>query len=157
MTIKLLIMDVDGTLTDGKIYIGEQGEVFKAFNVKDGMGIKQIQKSGVVCVIITGRTSNIVANRAKELGINEIYQGIDNKITKLKELSEKYIVDYSEMAYIGDDENDMESMKLCGMRACPSDAVNTIKCVANYICKNKGGEGAVREFIEYLLSNINNK
>lgn len=153
MRIKMLVMDVDGTLTDGRIYTSATGEVMKAFDVKDGYGIVSLHKQGVVPVIITGRQSDIVKYRAKELGIVEIHQGINNKLEKLKELSKKYGCISDEIAYIGDDLNDIDCIQYCGVSGCPSDAVEEVKNVVEYICESKGGKGAVREFAIYLLKN----
>lgn len=153
MKVKILVMDVDGTLTDGKIYIGSEGEIMKAFNVKDGYGIAKLNSLGIVPSIITGRKSDILTIRAKELKIREVYQGEDNKIEKLNELATKYDCDFSEIAYIGDDENDIECMKRCGIKACPSDAVESVREIADFVCTKKGGEGAVREFVDYLINN----
>jgi len=144
-------MDVDGTLTDGKIYVGTQDEIMKAFNVKDGLGITKLQVKGIVPVIITGRNSEIIANRAKELNITEVYQRIHDKVKKLKQVAGKYECDFNEIAYIGDDENDLECMKLCGIKGCPADAADVVKGIADFVCKRNGGNGAVREFIEYLM------
>lgn len=151
MNIKMLVLDVDGTLTDGKIYIGSQGELMKAFNVKDGLGIVKLQTQNIVPVIITGRISGIVEQRAKELGITEVHQGIEDKVKVLRQIADKYQYDLKELAYIGDDENDIESMKLCGFVGCPRDAVDSVIQIADFVCKRNGGEGAVREFIDYLL------
>lgn len=156
MRIKLLIMDVDGTLTDGKIYMGDNGEVCKAFSVKDGCGIHDILiPTGVTPIIITGRESKIVENRCKELGITELYQSVHDKVTKLDELCRRYSCAYSEVAYIGDDLNDKSSMLKIkengGLIGCPADAVHEIKAISDYICKNTGGNGAVREFIEWIV------
>lgn len=151
MNIKMLILDVDGTLTDGKIYIGSEGELMKAFNVKDGLGIVKLQTQNIVPVIITGRISEIVEQRAKELGITEVHQGIKDKVKVLRQLADKYQYELKELAYIGDDENDLEAMKLCGMVGCPRDAVDSVIQLADFVCKRNGGEGAVREFIDYLL------
>ena len=151
MMIKMVVFDVDGTLTDGKIYVGTQGEIMKAFNVKDGLGITKLHIKGIVPVFITGRNSEIITNRAKELNITEVHQGIHDKVKKLKQISGKYECDFDEIAYIGDDENDLECMKLCGIKGCPADAVNDVKKVVNFVSKRNGGDGAVREFIEYLL------
>lgn len=148
--IKMLVMDVDGTLTDGTIYIAPSGEVMKAFNVKDGYGIVQLRKSGIVPVIITGRKSQIVEQRAKELKITELYQGIEDKLAKLKEIAEKYNVTAREIAYIGDDLNDMDCIEFCGFTGCPADAVDEVLQKVNYVCKHDGGNGAVREFISAL-------
>ncbi|WP_461206114.1 KdsC family phosphatase [Clostridium sp. DL1XJH146] len=154
MMIKMVVLDVDGTLTDGKIYIGSHGEIMKAFNVKDGLGIKKIQTKGIVPVIITGRNSKIVTERAQELDIKEVHQGVHDKVEKLKQIIEKYGCEFNEIAYIGDDENDLECMKLCGIKGCPADAEGVVKKNADFVCKKDGGNGAVREFIEYLLLDI---
>lgn len=151
MKIKMLIMDVDGTLTDGKIYISTQGEIMKAFNVKDGLGIKKLAIHNIKPVIITGRESEIVTIRAKELGIQEVHQGIYDKVKTVKQLCEKYQYDFDEVAYIGDDENDLACMNLCGYKGAPSDAAAIVKDHSDFICSTSGGNGAVREFIESLI------
>ena len=148
--IKLLVMDVDGTLTDGKIYMSADGEIMKAFNIKDGYGIVRLKEKGIIPVIITGRSSEIVANRCKELGIEELHQGIEDKKSKLLEVCDKYHFEVSNVAYIGDDLNDLECMKICGITAAPADAMEEILNTVNYVCRHKGGDGAVREFIEKL-------
>ena len=150
MRIKMLVMDVEGTLTDGRIYIGAVGEVMKAFDVKGGYGIVQLCKKGVIPVIITGRQSDIVSCRAKELGITELYQGVGDKLQKLKGVAEKYTCTPDEIAYIGDDLNDLECIQYCGVTACPADATDDVKAVVGYVCENKGGRGALREFCEYI-------
>lgn len=144
-------MDVDGTLTDGKIYMGENGEVMKAFNVKDGYAIAHmLPEMGIIPVIITGRKSKIVENRAKELGITELYQRVGNKLAQLKIVAEKYNATPEEIAYIGDDLNDLECIEFCGVTACPVDAVEKVKKTVNLVCNKKAGEGAVRDFIENI-------
>lgn len=153
--IKYLILDIDGTMTDGKVYIGNHGEVFKAFSIKDGYGIHDIAiPHEIEPIVITGRESNIVTNRCNELGIQKVYQGISNKYGVL----EKIISDFSEAAYIGDDLNDEESMKNIkaagGVVGCPQDAVDEIKNISDFISKRNGGNGAVREFIEWLTENV---
>ena len=152
--IKLFVMDVDGTLTDGKINMGPTGELFKSFNIRDGYGINEMLPAhGIVPAIITGRTSTIVENRAKELHIDELYQGRHDKLDTLKELMQKYDCQKENVAYIGDDILDIVCMKECGIIGCPSDACQQVKDIAQYICTNKGGDGAVREFIEYIINN----
>lgn len=147
----MLVMDVDGTLTDGKIYMGKDGETMKAFDVKDGYGIAQIlPKLGIIPVIITGRRSQIVANRSKELGITELYQGVSDKAGALRKAAAKLGCECRNAAYIGDDLNDLECMELCGLTACPADGAAQVKAKADYICRANGGSGAVREFIEYI-------
>lgn len=150
MNIKLLVMDVDGTLTDGKIYMSADGELLKAFNIKDGYAIAHLKDKQIVPVIITGRSSEILVRRCRELGIVELYQGIEDKPAKLLSICEKYQVETSNVAYIGDDLNDLECMKICGCSAAPADAVEEVLSCVDYICKHRGGEGAVREFIEQL-------
>lgn len=152
MDIKMLVMDVDGTLTDGKIYMSANGELMKAFNIKDGYAIARLREYGIEPVIITGRSSEIVRQRCAELKITELHQGVDNKCYKLREICERSQVTLSQVAIIGDDLNDISCMKLCGYSACPSDAMKQVKEIVNYVCDAKGGDGAVREFIEYLQS-----
>jgi len=147
----MLVMDVDGTLTDGKLYIGSDGEVMKAFSARDGLGIKKLPKYDIIPVIITGRTSKIVEYRAKEMRVEEVYQGIRAKIDVLKEIAAKYSIDLNHIAYIGDDENDLEAMQLCGIKACPADAAAAVKQIADFIAVNNGGNGAIRELIEYII------
>lgn len=147
----MLIMDVDGTLTDGKIYIGANGEIMKAFNVKDGYAIARLADHNIISCIITGRQSGIVTYRAKELKISELHQGINDKLKKLKEIATVQNLSLNEIAYIGDDLNDIECMKYCGFSGCPTDAIDEVKQIADYVCKNKAGDGAVREFIEVIL------
>ena len=150
MKIRMLVMDVDGTLTDGRIFISADGECMKSFDVKDGYGIVQMQKEGVLPVIITGRTSKIVAERAKELNITELYQGIDDKLEQLKQVAKKYGLSSKEIAYIGDDMNDLACIEFCGLSACPADAYSEILQKVDFVCHYTGGHGAVREFADYI-------
>lgn len=150
--IKLLVMDVDGTLTDGKINMGPEGELFKSFNIRDGYGINEMLPShGIIPAIITGRTSAIVENRARELHIHELHQGRHEKLPTLHELMRKYGCQKENVAYIGDDILDIDCMKECGLVGCPADACHEVRHIAHYVCNNKGGEGAVREFIEHII------
>ena len=149
--VKLIVLDVDGTMTDGKIYLDNSGNETKAFNVKDGFSIASAINLGVEVVIITGRESNVVKIRAKELGIKEVHQKIKNKIEKLDEIIRKYELNYEEIGYIGDDINDLPAMQKVGYKGAPSDAVAEVKSIADFISYAKGGEGAVREFIECIL------
>lgn len=153
--IKMLVMDVDGTLTDGKIYIGPQGEDMKAFNVKDGYAIKHIlPEMRIIPVIITGRTSAIVEYRAKELDITELYQGVSDKLAQLKNVAEKYHLTNDQIAYVGDDVNDLLCIKYCGFSVCPNDAVEEVKKCVDYVCRIDGGYGAVRELIDHFYTTI---
>lgn len=158
--IKYLIIDVDGSLTDGKIYMGSDGECMKAFSIKDGYAVNFILKpADIESIIITGRTSKIVENRCKELGITKIYQGIIDKLPKLIESVEDNGL--KECAYFGDDILDlrcMEPIKAAGgIVGCPADAVAEVKAKADYICINKAGEGALREFSEWLVTGKSNQ
>lgn len=149
--IRLLVMDVDGTLTDGRIFIGPGGEAMKAFHVQDGYGIAQIlPRAGIVPAIITGRSSAIVEQRARELHIEELHQGVSDKLDRLQEIARRRGISAGEIAYIGDDLNDLACMRFCGMSACPADAVPEVRGAADYVCTREGGRGAVREFIDYL-------
>lgn len=150
--IKYLVMDVDGTLTDGRIYMGNDGEMMKAFDIKDGCGIHDILiPAGITPVIITGRSSKILENRCKELGITNLHQGIRNKIEKLLTIT----TDLSMVAYIGDDINDLSCMEPIkeagGLVGCPADAVQRVIDLADFVSKRNGGNGAVREFIEWIV------
>lgn len=150
--IKVFVMDVDGTMTDGKIYMGEYGEVFKAFDIKDGYGIHEILPAhGIITAIMTGRMSKIVTNRAKELGIDHVVQNLKNKERAIRQLAESLGCSTSEIAYIGDDMIDIGAMKLCGVRGCPADAVMEVKEICDFISTKKGGEGAIRDFIEWMI------
>lgn len=154
--INYFVMDVDGTLTDGKIYMGEAGELFKTFNIKDGYGIVHLLPNvGAIPVIITGRKSKILETRCSELGITELYQGISDKVSVLKKLVGE---DQSMVWYIGDDLNDLECMKWVksknGIVGCPKDAADQVRAIADHVSTNNGGEGAVRDFIEWIISTI---
>lgn len=156
MNIKYLVMDVDGTLTDGKIYIGTNGEVCKVFDVKDGYGIHDILKEhGIIPIIITGRFSKILENRCKELKIMSLHQGVKNKAEKLNEILADSNASYTNVAYIGDDCNDLPCMERVkeagGFVGCPVDAVRQVVEVADFVSSKSGGNGAVREFIEWIL------
>lgn len=151
--IKYLVVDVDGTLTDGKIYIGSEGEALKAFNIKDGYGLKNICLANKITpIIITGRTSNIVKMRCDELEIEHCYQGVSDKLVELKRI----ITDIDKTAIIGDDIPDLECMqaikKAGGIVGCTADAVKEVKEIADFISSKNGGDGAVREFIEHIIS-----
>lgn len=147
----MLVMDVDGTLTDGKIYMSANGELMKAFNIKDGYAIAHLKKYGIEPVIITGRESDIVKQRCKELGITELHQGVGNKLFCLRSICENKGVTLANVAYMGDDVNDLPCIQNCGHSSCPLDAVKSVREKVDYVCETKGGEGAVREYVEFLL------
>ena len=149
--IKLLICDVDGVLTDGKIYIGNDGELFKAFNVKDGLGIKMLLANGIEVAILTARSSKILECRTKELGIVNVLQGQRDKVKGFQKLLAAMNLTPEEVAYIGDDLPDYAVIQKVGLAACPSDSVEDIRRLADFESQNCGGDGAVRELAELIL------
>ena len=158
--IKYLIMDVDGSLTDGKIYMGPAGEAMKAFSIKDGYAINYILKpNGIAPVVLTARNSTIVQNRCDELGIKDVYQGKLDKIAVLREIVGES--NFGCCAYFGDDIIDLKCMmpikNAGGIVGCPADAVREVKATSDYICVAKAGEGAFREFAEWLISEHTDK
>ena len=156
MSIKLFVMDVDGTMTDGKIYIGNSGEAFKSFDVKDGYGRHCILPcKQIIPVVLTGRKSDIVENRCKELEIPYVIQGSKNKVDDLEKLLHILKLEWKNVACMGDDLNDLDIIKKAEWSACPNDAVKTVKEVCNFVASKNGGEGAVREAIEALLEYTN--
>ena len=153
--IELIVIDVDGTLTDGKIYYSSEGEEIKAFNIKDGLMIKSWNTLGKKSAIITGRISKMVDRRAKELNITFVEQGIRKKSDKLKEICKKEGISLEEVAIIGDDLNDLSMMKLVKRTFAPFDANPYIYDYVSDPLTKKGGEGAVAEMIEILLKEEN--
>jgi 3-deoxy-D-manno-octulosonate 8-phosphate phosphatase (KDO 8-P phosphatase) len=151
--IKLLLLDVDGVMTDGGIYYSNSGDEFKKFNVQDGYGIAKLQRTGIKVGIITGRLSKIVKRRADELGIEEVYQNFENKIDVYESIKKKFNFIDANIAYIGDDEFDLTVLKCVGFSAAPADAVPIVKKHVHYVCIHSGGHGAVREVIDLILKN----
>ena len=151
MSIELIILDVDGTMTDSRITYSENGDEIKSFNVKDGLAIASWRKLGKQVAIITGRSSAIVARRAKELRIEYFYQGVHNKKEVLEELLIKLDLSMENVAAIGDDLNDLQMLKSAKISFVPRDASAYVDKIASVILTKKGGDGAVREMIEYLI------
>ena len=150
--IKLLALDVDGVLTDGTIYISPAGEVFKGFNAKDGMGISCALRSGLQIAVITGRQSPIVQRRCEELGITLLQQGVKDKRLALQQMAQELGLVREEIAYMGDDLNDIPAFKASGLNLVPADAAMEVLAVADIITKASGGRGAVREAITMILA-----
>jgi len=149
---KLILCDIDGTLTDGSIHLSVNGESFKSFHVRDGLGVFLAKAKGVVFAIITGRESEITVTRARELGIEEVHQNISDKSKVVIELIEKYGATREQVAYIGDDVNDIVVKEYVGMFAVVGDAHPIAKLSADLILKTNGGKGALREFLDqYVL------
>ena len=153
--IKLILLDVDGTLTDGGIYLGNSGEELKKFNVKDGYAILNAQKLGIEFGIITGAESELLKKRAEKLNIKYLYQGISEKAVILDEIMQISGLQKEEIAYMGDDLNDIKIMKKSCFSGTPLDGVNEAKIIADFVSTKNGGEGAVREFIETILKREN--
>ena len=148
--IRLVIFDVDGVLTDGSLYYGPDGEFFKVFNAKDGLGISRLAKNGYELGIITGRESPFVLKRAKDLGIQHVYQKKMEKLPVFEELRAKLNLNYDQIAYMGDDWIDIPILKLVGCAACPKDAMPCAKEVCNFCSQYNGGRGAARELCDAI-------
>jgi 3-deoxy-D-manno-octulosonate 8-phosphate phosphatase (KDO 8-P phosphatase) len=149
--VKLLLMDCDGVLTDGRLYFGENGEELKAFDVKDGQGIVNWHKSGFISGIISGRSSKIVERRANELGIKFIKQGSKDKLADFEDILLETGLNKTEVAYIGDDTPDICLLKTVGLAVTVSDAVKEVLNNVQYITKKCGGKGAIRELTDLLI------
>lgn len=149
--IKLLILDVDGVMTDGRVIMDDRGREIKNFDVRDGHGIKLIQRYGIKVALLTGRQSEVVKHRARDLEITEVYQKAFNKKEIFAKILRKNKLDSSEAAFIGDDIVDIPVLKAVGFSAAVADALGVVKKSVDYITENKGGRGAVREVCEMLL------
>ena len=149
--IRLFATDVDGVLTDAGMYYSESGDEWKKFNTRDGMGIKLLQRAGIITAIVTQERTKLVARRAEKLTIPEVHQGVTDKLSCVREMAARYGLTLSQVAYIGDDINDLETLKAVGFSATPADGMPQVAAVVDYLCQKKGGEGAVREIIEMIL------
>ena len=154
--IKMLVMDVDGVLTDSYIYLDNNGIEMKRFSVRDGMGIGIIRDMGIKTAVITKEKTDIIDFRAGKLKIDYIYKGVDKKIKALYELSEKSLIPLENIAYIGDDLNDLEVIKAAGFSAAPANAEIAIKNAVDYICKKNGGSGCIREICDIITESCKN-
>lgn len=151
LAIKAFFTDVDGSLTDGKVYYSAKGEELKSFSLRDGTGFYLLRKAGITTGLITGENSEIVRRRADKLKITNCYLGVEDKLEQLKKVCNEYNILRSEVAYLGDDLNDYPLLNKVGLFFCPSDACEEIKKKADYICGHRGGDGAFREAAETLL------
>tara|TARA_B110001454_G_C12704404_1_gene427992 strand:+ start:1193 stop:1690 length:498 start_codon:yes stop_codon:yes gene_type:complete len=149
--IRLVITDVDGVLTDGGIFYSKNGEFLKKFNTRDSMGMELLLNCGINTVMLTRENSEIVKKRAKKIKIAELYSNVADKKSILPKILKNYNVRIDEIAYIGDDINDLEIMRSIGFAATPNDGNTEVKKISNYICKMKGGEGAFREIADLIL------
>jgi 3-deoxy-D-manno-octulosonate 8-phosphate phosphatase (KDO 8-P phosphatase) len=151
--IKLVLTDNDGVLTDTGVYYSDEGEVFKRFSIRDGMGVVRLRKElNIETGIITGEISGSIKKRAEKLKIKELFLGIKEKHLLLAEIMQRNKVKPENIAYIGDDVNDIEFMKLVGLTASPSDGMSDVRKIVDYVCEEKGGHGAFREFAELIIT-----
>lgn len=150
--VRLLAMDVDGVLTDGGVYVLDDGKELRRFNIKDGLGLKQVMAQGIVVAWISSGTSEAVKHRAGRLGISEAHIGVEDKIALLRQLCLVRGIPLQQVAYIGDDLADAEPMRAVGLALAPADATDEIRRLAGYVTLADGGQGAVREICDLLLA-----
>ncbi|MCS6930353.1 MAG: HAD-IIIA family hydrolase [Saprospiraceae bacterium] len=150
--IRLLLTDCDGVLTDGGVYYSAQGEQLKRFSIRDGMGVERLRKLCAIDTgIVTGEHSPIVARRAEKLQMTHLYLGVKDKGACLRDILAKHHLKREEIAFIGDDVNDLEVLQFVGLSACPADALPPVKAIVHYVCTQLGGHGAFREFAEWII------
>ena len=150
LKIKLAAFDVDGVMTDGSMIYDENGIQYKTFNAKDGQGIAMLAKMGIKTAIITAKESKAVQHRFEDLGMTKLYMGQKNKLEAMKELVKEYGLDYSEVAYMGDDLPDISVLREVGLACCPNDAVSEVKEICHFVSAKRGGRGAVRELTDLI-------
>ena len=155
--IRLFATDVDGVLTDGGMYYAESGDEWKKFNTRDGMGIKLLQKAGLITAIVTQERTRLVARRAEKLAIPELHQGVMDKLSVIRDMAIRHGISLGQVAYIGDDINDIEALKAVGLSASPADGLPQVVGIVDYVCRQQGGEGAVREIAEMILDAQENR
>ena len=148
---KLMVIDVDGTLTDGKIIYDENGNEMKEFSVRDAAGFFAAKAAGIKTMVLTGRECKATKRRLDELNVDYIFQNVKDKPSFLRRFCKEHALEKGDLGYIGDDLNDLEAMGMCGFVACPSDACAEVKEIANYVSDIKGGNGALRNVIEHYL------
>ena len=149
--VKLLVLDVDGVMTDGRIVYGNYGDEIKNFDVNDGLGIYLVRKTGIKCVVLTAKASRVVTKRAKELRIDKVYHNFHYKIEALKLIRKKFKVQDEAICFVGDDLIDIPVLKRVGLAVCPPNAMEEVKAVAHIMTTKKGGRGAVREVCELIM------
>jgi 3-deoxy-D-manno-octulosonate 8-phosphate phosphatase (KDO 8-P phosphatase) len=149
--IKLVVLDVDGVMTDGSLYLCDDGQEYKAFNTQDGLGMKLLKASGVELAIITGRTSKVVVKRAESTGVAHFFQGVEDKLEAFLHLAQELGIDHSECAFVGDDVVDLPPMRRSGLAVTVPAAPALVKQHAHYVTEHEGGRGAVRELVELIM------
>ena len=151
-TIKIVLTDVDGVLTDGGMYYSKEGDLMKKFFVRDGMGVTLLLKNNISTIIVTKEQNSLIKRWATKMKIKKLYDGVQDKDLILEKICKNYKVDPNQIAFIGDDINDVGLLKKVGLSAVPQDGISEAKKVSHYICKNKGGHGAFREFADLIIS-----
>lgn len=149
--VRLLAMDVDGVLTDAGMYYSETGDELKKFDTRDGMGLKLLQMAGIVTAFVTKEKTAIVERRGRKLAVPEVHQGVDDKLAVIVRLAKKYRLSLDQVAYVGDDVNDLDALCAVGFSAAPADAVPSVLQAVHYVCSHRGGEGAIREVADLIL------
>ena len=150
--IKMVIMDVDGVLTDGGMYYTESGDEFKKFNTRDGLGIRFLHEAGIVTALISGERTSIVDRRAKKLSILEVHQGVQDKLPVVRDILERHDLSPDEVCYVGDDLGDLDVLRFVGLAVAVADASGEVLRVADFVTERKGGHGAVREVCDLIVS-----
>ena len=150
--IRLVISDIDGVWTDGGMYYSSRGEELKKFNTRDGMGVELLRRKNIEVAVITGENTAIIKRRKEKLGLKLVFLGIQDKKTKVEEIIALLELSSEEVAYIGDDINDLDAAKICGFTATVADGMQALKLSVDYICQKEGGQGAFREFAEFILA-----
>ena len=150
--IKLVGTDIDGVWTDARMYYSTEGDVMKSFSTYDGMGVKLLREAGIPLLIMTGEDTKIVAKRAQKLGIDRIFQGENEKLKRLKEICSELNINLNEVAYIGDDVNDLDVLKSVGLSAMPPNSPILNQFTPDYLTTRSGGDGAFRDFVDFILS-----
>jgi len=152
MEIDYLVIDVDGTLTDGSIIYDDRGNELKIFNVRDALGFFCAKEAGIKLVVLTGRECGATLRRMEEMKVDYILQGIKDKSSSLRCFLDEHEIDANKVAFIGDDLNDYNVMKMVGFRACPTDAAEEIKDISDYVSEKEGGKGVLRDVVKYILT-----
>lgn len=151
LTIKLIVLDVDGTMTDGSVYYDSNGNEMRKFNTRDAAGFFAARECGIDIMVLTGRSSAAVEKRMTELQVSFLFQGVKDKGAFIREFSQQKHLAMEQIAYVGDDLNDYNAMQLVGFKACPADACPEIKNIANYVSAKNGGDGVIRDVVQQLL------
>lgn len=150
--LRLFATDVDGVLTDAGMYYSESGDEWKKFNTRDGMGLKLLQGAGIITAFVTMEDTKLVTRRAVKLAIPEVHQGVRDKLSVLRDMAGRHGLTLQEVAFIGDDVNDLEALQAVGFSAAPADGLPSVLQVVDYVCRKRGGEGAVREVADLILA-----